>query len=246
MQRICVDMDEVMADTLAEHIRRYNQTFDEEVTPEDLAGKGLWEVAPLDRQAQLRAFLDAEDFFEDLPLMPDAQPVLKDLSTRFEIYIATQAMAVPNSLGPKYRWLQRHFPFIPPTHYVFCGDKSILRADFLIDDQPRNLLRFEGQGLLYSAPHNIMATGYVRVNNWLEVAQFFADLPATADAAAQATIPSRLVPARCFPRRRTPLPGEFDTMECDRVRLPSKVFYHATPLPRCRRMRRGRPCTLRG
>ncbi len=177
MQRICVDMDEVMADTLAEHIRRYNQTFDEDVTPEDLAGKGLWEVTPLDRQAQLRAFLDAEDFFEDLPLMPDAQAVLKDLSARFEIYIATQAMAVPNSLGPKYRWLQRHFLFIPPTHYVFCGDKSILRADFLIDDQPRNLLRFEGQGLLYSAPHNIMAKDFVRVNNWLEVAQFFTGIP---------------------------------------------------------------------
>ena len=190
MQRICVDMDEVMADTLSEHIRRYNQTFDEEVTPEDLAGKGLWEVTPLDRQAQLRAFLDAEDFFEDLPLMPDAQPVLKDLSTRFEIYIATQAMAVPNSLGPKYRWLQRHFPFIPPTHYVFCGNKSILRADFLIDDQPRNLLHFEGQGLLYSAPHNIMAEGFVRVNNWLEVAQFFAAIPAAAaDAVAQAKSP---------------------------------------------------------
>jgi hypothetical protein len=52
MQRICVDMDEVMADTLAEHLRRYNQTFDEDVTPEDLAGKGLWEITPLDRQQQ--------------------------------------------------------------------------------------------------------------------------------------------------------------------------------------------------
>ena len=40
MLRICVDMDEVMADTLAEYLRRYNQTFDEEVTPDDLAGKG--------------------------------------------------------------------------------------------------------------------------------------------------------------------------------------------------------------
>jgi 5'-nucleotidase len=89
MQRICVDMDKVMADTLAEHLRRYNQAFDEAVAPTDLAGKSLWEVAPLDRQEQLRAFLDAEDFFEDLALMPDAQPVLKDLSTRFEIFIAT-------------------------------------------------------------------------------------------------------------------------------------------------------------
>jgi 5'(3')-deoxyribonucleotidase len=167
-------MDEVMADTLAEHLRRYNQTFDEEVTPRDLVGKGLWEITPAERQAQLRAFLDAEDFFEDLDLMPGAQQVLQNLATRFEIFIATQAMAVPNSLGPKYRWLQRHFPFIPPSHYVFCGDKSILRADYLIDDQPRNLLRFVGQGLLYTAPHNLTATGFIRVDNWQQVAEYFA------------------------------------------------------------------------
>ncbi len=177
MRRICVDMDEVMADTLAEHLRRYNQAFDEEVTPEDLAGKGLWEATPVDRQQQLRAFLDAEDFFEDLPLMAGAQEVLKGLSTRFEIFIATQAMVVPNSLGPKYRWLQRHFSFIPPTRYVFCGDKSILRADYLIDDQPKNLLRFAGQGLLYTAPHNLDATGFMRVNNWQEVGEYFAEVP---------------------------------------------------------------------
>jgi 5'(3')-deoxyribonucleotidase len=166
-------MDEVMADTLAEHLRRYNQAFEEEITPDDLAGKGLWEVAPLDRRAELRAFLDAEDFFEDLALMPGAQQVLQGLSARFEVFIATQAMSVPNSLGPKYRWLQRHFSFIPPTHYVFCGDKSILRADFLIDDLPRNLERFQGQGILFTAPHNLTATGFVRVNDWQQVSAYF-------------------------------------------------------------------------
>jgi len=178
VRRICVDMDEVMADTLAEHLRRYNQEFDEDVTLDDLAGKGLWEITPVDRQQQLRAFLDAEDFFEVLDVIPGAQEVLKELSTRFEIFIATQAMAVPNSLGPKYRWLQRHFPFIPPTHYVFCGHKSILRADYLIDDQPRNLQRFEGQGLLYTAPHNLDVTGFVRVNNWRDVAEYFSHIKA--------------------------------------------------------------------
>ena len=178
MRRICVDMDEVMADTLSEHLRRYNKEFDETVGPEQLAGKSLWEITPLDRQQQLRAFLDAEDFFEDLPLMPGAQDVLKQLSSRYEVFIATQAMSVPNSLGPKYRWLQRHFPFIPPTHYVFCGNKSILRADYLIDDLPRNLERFEGQGILYTAPHNSTATGFVRVDNWHQVADYFATQPA--------------------------------------------------------------------
>lgn len=171
-------MDEVMADTLAEFLRRYNEHYNEDVVPEDLAGKGLWEIAPHDRQQQLRAFIDAEDFFENLDLMPGAQQVLRDLAPRFEIFIATQAMVVPNSLGPKYRWLQRHFPFIPPTHYVFCGDKKILRADYLIDDQVYNLQSFEGTGLLYSAPHNLTATGFVRVGNWNDVAAFFAKVQA--------------------------------------------------------------------
>ncbi|HUA99079.1 MAG TPA: hypothetical protein VMA34_12180 [Terracidiphilus sp.] len=174
MQRICIDMDEVMADTLAEHLRRYNEAFDEAVTVEDLAGRGLWEIAPVDRQEQVRAFLHAEDFFEDLPLMPGAPEVIRDLSQRFEIFVATQAMTVPNSLGPKYRWLQRHFAFIPPTNYVFCGNKCILRADYLIDDIPRNLLRFEGEGLLFTAPHNRGATGFTRVDNWQQVADYFA------------------------------------------------------------------------
>lgn len=174
MLRICVDMDEVMADTLAEYLRRYNQTFDEAVTPADLAGKSLWTITSADRQEQLRAFLDAEDFFEDLALMPGAQEVLRSLARRFDIFVATQAMVIPNSLGPKYRWLQRHFPFIPPTNYVFCGDKSILLADYLVDDLPRNLQHFAGTGLLFTAPHNLGATGFIRVDGWQDVAEFFA------------------------------------------------------------------------
>ena len=180
MLRICVDMDEVLADTVSEHLRRYNDAFDENIASEDLAGKALWDVVGNDRQKALRDLLDADDFFADLPVIPGSQEVMRDLAERFEVFIATQAMSVPNSFGPKYRWLQRHFPFLPPTHYVFCGDKSILRADYLIDDLPRNLLRFEGQGLLYTAQHNLgadwSAQGFVRVSNWQDVEAYFAGL----------------------------------------------------------------------
>ncbi len=173
MKRICVDMDEVMADTLSEHLRRYNAFYDEEIAAQDLSGKVLWDIVSTDRQETLRQILHAEDFFEDLPVMPDAQPVLRELSQKFEIFVATQAMSVPTSFGPKYRWLLRHFSFLPPTHFVFCGDKGILKADFLIDDMPRNLTRFSGTGVLYSAPHNLGAQGFDRVSNWREVLDYF-------------------------------------------------------------------------
>ena len=66
LKRICVDMDEVMADTLAEHLRRYNQAFDRGRDGRRPGRQGAVGDHAADRQQELRAFLDAEDFFEDL------------------------------------------------------------------------------------------------------------------------------------------------------------------------------------
>jgi 5'(3')-deoxyribonucleotidase len=175
MKRIAIDMDEVLADTLAEHIARYNRDHDEAVTKADLEGKWLWEIVSADRQERLEGYLRSEDFFEDLEVMPDSQRVVKKLAQRYEVFIATAAMEFPNSFGPKFRWLRRHFSFLPPTHFVFCGDKGILKADYLIDDQPLHFRRFSGEGIIFSAPHNLQITGYRRVIDWKQVEQLFLD-----------------------------------------------------------------------
>ncbi len=158
MKRIAVDMDEVLADALSEHLARYNRDHGEAITKDQLEGKWLWDIVSADRHERLEGYLRSEDFFEDLPVLEDSQEVLAKLSKHYEIFIATAAMEFPNSFGPKYRWLRRHFPFIPPTHFVFCGDKSILLADYLIDDTFRHSERFKGQGILFSAPHNAAVT----------------------------------------------------------------------------------------
>jgi 5'(3')-deoxyribonucleotidase len=173
LKRICVDMDEVMADAVAEHLLRYNREFNLALTKDDLRGKRFWQVVPAPHHHALDNLLRAEDFFEDLDVMPDAPRVLAALQTRYEVFIASAAMEVPSSFNSKFRWLERHFPFIPPTHIVFCGDKSILLADYLIDDNPRQLQRFSGTGILYDAPHNEAVNGYTRVRNWLEVEELF-------------------------------------------------------------------------
>ena len=173
MKRIAVDMDEVLADALSEHLDRYNRDHGEAITKGQLTGKWLWEIVSADRHARLESYLRSEDFFEDLPVVEDSQRVLERLSGHYEIFIATAAMEFPNSFGPKYRWLRKHFPFIPPTHFVFCGDKSILHADYLIDDTYRHLQGFKGQGLLFSAPHNARVTGYRRVADWQELEELF-------------------------------------------------------------------------
>jgi len=175
---IAVDMDEVIADALGEHLLRYNRDFhpDHTTTPltrADLHGRWLWDAVPPARVRDLERYMLSEDFFRVLTVMPDAQRVLARLQTRYDVFIASAAMEVPSSFTAKYEWLAEHFPFIPTSHIVFCGDKSILRADFLIDDNPRQLGLFQGEGILYTSPANVHITGYRRVNNWLDVETLF-------------------------------------------------------------------------
>lgn len=173
MQRIAVDMDEVIADALGELLARYNRDNGTALTKKDIAGKWLWQALPPGGQQQIDDYLQDEKFFEDLPVVSDSQEILRLCSQRYEVYIATAAMAFPNSFGSKYRWLRRHFSFLKPHNFVFCGDKSILRADYLIDDMPYNLDSFNGEGILFTAPHNVNAAGYRRVNTWQDVAGIF-------------------------------------------------------------------------
>ena len=171
--RIAIDMDEVMADALAEHVRRYNAAFGGTLATADLRGHHLedW-IAPAEREA-VEAMLDAS-FFDDLAVMPDCQEVVRELDTVHDVVVVTAAMDVPCSFDAKFRWLQRHFPFIRPSRIVFCGDKGIIDADYLIDDRARHFERFKGQPLLFSAPHNAAESRYPRVDSWKEVREFFA------------------------------------------------------------------------
>src|SRR5687767_2015802 len=112
--RIAIDMDEVIADALGEHVRRYNAAFGASVTTADLHDRHLEDWAPPDQREAIEAMLDAS-FFADLALLPDCRDVIRDLSIDNDVYIVTAAMDVPVSFDAKYQWLQRHFPFIPTS-----------------------------------------------------------------------------------------------------------------------------------
>jgi 5'(3')-deoxyribonucleotidase/uncharacterized protein with PQ loop repeat len=183
--RIAIDMDEVMADALGEHLRRYNAAFGAALTTADLVGRHLEECVPAAHLEATEAMLDSS-FFEELAIFPDCQDVVRELAARHDVFIVTAAMDVPCSFAAKYAWLRRHFPFIHPANIVFCGDKGIVDADYLIDDRARHFARFKGKGLLFSAPHNARETRYPRVDSWAHVRSVFAALEGAGDRASAA------------------------------------------------------------
>jgi 5'(3')-deoxyribonucleotidase len=172
-QRVAVDMDEVMADTLTRWLECYNRDFGTTITKADLRGKRLYDLVGTSGAAAARSYLDRAEFFRDLPLMDGSQEILKRLSERYEVFVTSAAMDHPNSFAAKYAWLKEHFPFIPDHRIVFCGDKSIIRADFMIDDNEQNLAAFTGKSFIFTAPHNVLNGNFPRVNTWLDIADRF-------------------------------------------------------------------------
>lgn len=171
--RIAIDMDETIADSLKEHIRRYNAASGENLTAEQLRGKHVEDAAPADQREVVGRMVHDESFFENLEVLEGAREVIRELAREHEVFIVSAAMEVPESFAAKHRWLGRHFAFIPTSNVVFCGDKGIIDADYLIDDRARHFRGFRGTGLLFSAPHNAEEKGYRRVESWEEVRTIF-------------------------------------------------------------------------
>lgn len=169
-KRIAIDMDEVMADVLPKFEALYNREFGKAIKREDYWGKKLYDI---EGASHIRNFLYEKGFFADLPVMPGSQEVIRELMEDYEVFIVTAAMEFRNSLEDKYDWLKRHFEFIPWKNFVFCGQKGMIDAEYMIDDHIRNLEAFRGQGLLFTSTHNIHETRFPRVENWEEVRTFF-------------------------------------------------------------------------
>ena len=168
-KRIAIDMDETICDSLLRHVEWYNTKFGTSLTKEDTAGKRIYHAIPEEHVAEVKSYPRHPDFFRDLVVFDDAIDSIKILSEQYDIFFVTAAMEYPTSFQAKYEWLQKHFPFIDELNFVFCGDKSIINADYLIDDTPKHLDTFDGEGLLFHALHNMNAIGYQRVYNWKEI-----------------------------------------------------------------------------
>ena len=170
---IAIDMDEVMADSIGRFIELYKKEFNEDLSDLRLPGRTLDNTVPPARLDQVKSYPRRAEFFKDLDLIDGAPEVIKRLHEKYDVYVVTAAMEFELCFTDKFDWLKQHLPFIPWNHIVFCGDKSILNADYLIDDIERNLVAFSGTSLVFTAPHNTHLTEYTRFNNWQDVAAYF-------------------------------------------------------------------------
>ncbi len=166
--KLAIDMDETIADTVLVQRRWLEDRYGYSWLEAKVLSSSLRELVSSEHMAALEAEMHNGEFFRNIPVMEGSQLAIERLSAQYDVYITSAAMEFPSSLPAKYGWLREHFPFINPLNFVFCGSKSIVNADIMIDDSPRHFEHFQGQGVLFSAPHNLREKRYPRLAHWGE------------------------------------------------------------------------------
>ena len=167
MQRIAIDMDGVLSDTVKQFISWEERVSGKKITHEEILGKPELEVFPNSKK-----HLHTKDFFRTTEVIEGSQAIMKQLNEKYDVYIVSAATEFPLSLTEKQEWLNEYFPFITWQQMVFCGSKDIIQADIMIDDHFKNLNGFNGKlSILYTQPHNIYADNgrHTRVHNWQDI-----------------------------------------------------------------------------
>lgn len=160
-------MDGVLADVYQQFIAFEEKESGIRIPIETLTGKEEYEAFKNGRK-----HVNSKGFFRNAPLMDGGVEVLKKLNEKYAVFIVSAAMEFPGSLPEKYEWLQEHLPFITWQQIVFCGSKSVVQGDIMIDDHFKNLDNFKGQTILFTQPHNDGHDdrGHTRVQTWNDIA----------------------------------------------------------------------------
>jgi len=168
---LAVDFDDVLSDLCGHWISEYNRQYNDNLQINDVTD---WDIGKFTKIGnEMYHLLVQPKFFESVLIQDSCFDVLCEMQKFFNIQIVSATH--PSTYLDKSNWLARNLPFIPQTSYNCVFDKSLFRANILIDDNPKNLEFFQGEKVIFTKPWNKTAQGMYRVDNWNDIRDFLND-----------------------------------------------------------------------
>lgn len=170
--KILVDIDDTIENLGIAWCKWLNDLYGLNVKWKDITNWDVKLFFPTLTKEQVFAPLHNEKFWYTVEPKEDAIKYLKKLYDEgYDIYLCTSTDY--RAVQMKFETIVcEYFPFIDWQHVIVAHNKQMIKADFLIDDAPHNLIGGKYKKILYTAPHNrafkTIGTGIKRVNNWEE------------------------------------------------------------------------------
>jgi 5'-nucleotidase len=146
---IAFDIDSVLAEIMEPWLSRYNKDYDDTLTQEKITN---WEIHSFCKPKCSHRIYDylTPDLYDETKPIPGALQAVHNARRLGRVIFVTSAAYTP---GRKFAWLKDN-GFFPKEHdYVECRDKSLIKADVMIDDYETNLASFP-RGILFDQPWN--------------------------------------------------------------------------------------------
>lgn len=179
MNTILVDIDDVLLDLLSAWIKALNQEYGTNVSKDEVTDWYIPKFFPSLTKEQVFAPLYLPSFWRTVRPKPDATMYLKRLKDDgYTIYLCTSTHF--SNVWPKFRVIKTYFPYIDWNHVIVASNKTMIKADVLVDDAPHNLWGGDYKKILMTAPHNKdideKSYGFYRANDWTEIYSLIHDL----------------------------------------------------------------------
>ena len=168
MQKIiAVDVDGVLADIHTPWLARYNKDYNDDFTIQDIKSWGIEKYVKKECGKKILGYLGDPSLYEDtLPVLDSRYGVNILRNVGFRVVFVTDASFNPNL---KMKWLQKWNFLTDTKDYYEAVDKSLIAADYLIDDRKENVQSAYGKGIIFSQPWNRTLRGYFRLDSWAGV-----------------------------------------------------------------------------
>lgn len=177
---IVCDIDNILNNLTEKVIEVYNHYGDKNIQLSDITSYNFYDCLPREDADCIVALFKSKELWDSLRPLEGAQNGLKRLIKKGrQVYLATATD--PINFEWKIDWLRQYFPFISEDNIIRIIDKSLLKADVIIDDCLDNLINSCAERVVLNYPWNQnelkdYAYGIRRAYSWSDIVNIINDI----------------------------------------------------------------------
>jgi len=164
---VAVDVDEVCANLIDIWLGLYNRDYNDNLIFPNLVEWNIAKFVKPECGEKIYEYLDDPSTYDNVKPSVGALEGVREIRKMGHRVVFVTSSPIASS-GRKFKWLKDNHFHVSLKDYIEMSDKSLLLADFLIDDRYENASEFTGEGWLLTRPWNKRYAYDMRVNNWPE------------------------------------------------------------------------------
>jgi 5'(3')-deoxyribonucleotidase len=147
------DIDGILNNLVEKTLELYNSKNKKNIKFSDIISYNFYDcLSKEDADGVVKLFKE-KSLWDSLKPLEGSQNGLKQLIKKgHKLYLATATD--PINFEWKIAWLKQYFPFIPEDNVIRIMDKSLLKADIIIDDCLDNLINSFAERITLNYPWN--------------------------------------------------------------------------------------------